>query len=248
MSIWTDTSTAALQAQLENTLFIFHFFAGCVFIHVLGTLRSVEWLIGRGRVACRWSLFNAAGSRILPLVSIASSIAWLDYQELGQRNQTALFVLAQTTQIISQMFSLMIITLGVASIWNNRQITYLVETAFLGIAGISLASLASEASDSVAPLSHTLFALVLARMIFCGFLLVLAFWGILNSRRQNIKLAPQPMASRAMSLYNTMRRDMFQCYFVAFIAQLPAVVAFALHVDHSGLLRLLTEFVSFASL
>ncbi len=61
-------------------------------------------------------------------------------------------------------------------------------------------------------------------MIFCGFLLVLAFWGVLNSRRQNIKLAPQPMASRVMSLYNMMRRDMFQCYFVAFIAQLPAVV------------------------
>ena len=64
----------------------------------------------------------------------------------------------------------------------------------------------------------------MAGFIFCGFLLVLAFWGILNSQRRAGGSTPLSIAIRAMNLYNFMLKEKFQYYCIAFVAQLPAVV------------------------
>ncbi|KAI0683993.1 hypothetical protein BC835DRAFT_674647 [Cytidiella melzeri] len=249
MSVWAETSPQALQAQLGKALFVVHFLAGGVLMHVLSTLWGVEWLVSRGRVACRWSLFNAVCCRILPIVSIASLIAWLDFLSMGQRRIMVLFILSRTTLIVSQIFSLMILTLGVASICDNRQVTYAVEMAFLGITGMGLATFAGVPSSSIAPVSPTLFAFMLTRLIFCGALFVVALWGISNSCADSTNTATSPVSlSRAKFLYKAMRKHKLEYYTVALLAQLAPPVVFATAVDSSGLLRLTNEYVSFTIL
>ncbi|KAI0343591.1 hypothetical protein BDW22DRAFT_1186508 [Trametopsis cervina] len=244
-SIWTATSPEALQAQLEKALFVVHLFGGAVFMHVLVTLRDVEWRISQGRIACRWSLFNSAGCRILPLLSVTTTMGWLTSLDLGN-TRSILFNISQTTELVTEIFSFMIITLGTASVWNSRQVTYIVETAFLALAGVIFSTMGDSSINGVAHISSMRLALMLGRLIFSGFLLGVAFFGMLNRRVQSVKEGLPP--TRMKALCATLRDEGLHLYIVVFLAQIAPVVVYAMNIDPSGLLRLVVEYTSYVTL
>lgn len=46
-------------------------------------MRQVEWPVLWGRIACRWSMFFVVGCRLLPLLSVGTTLIWMDSATFG---------------------------------------------------------------------------------------------------------------------------------------------------------------------